>query len=234
MFSEYNPVFSASGEQLYFLSDRMFSPQIGAIEWNYVASRNTGVYALMLTTDASNPFAPRNTEGVTEKDEEDEKNGKDDDEAVKVQIDFDGLAARVARAPVDFDNYWGLSAHKDHLLMIRDGAFFYGRDSYAQATLMAYSLEDRETFDIATNVDAYAFAVDSDHVVVSQEDKLARFEIKEDKQEAKQIDLASLSAERIRSVEYEQIFDEVWRRFRDHFYVRNMHGYDWRALRERY
>jgi tricorn protease len=38
----------------------------------------------------------------------------------------------------------------------------------------------------------------------------------------------------VRAVEYEQIFDEVWRRFRDHFYVENMHGYDWEAMRDRY
>ena len=34
--------------------------------------------------------------------------------------------------------------------------------------------------------------------------------------------------------EWEQIFDEVWRRFRDFFYVENMHGYDWEGLREQY
>ena len=27
---------------------------------------------------------------------------------------------------------------------------------------------------------------------------------------------------------------EVWRRYRDWFYVPNMHGYDWVALREQY
>jgi tricorn protease len=135
---------------------------------------------------------------------------------------------------VDFDNYANLSAHKDHLLMIRSGAFFYGRDSYAKPSLVAYSLKDRETFDIASDVDAYAAAADSSHVLVSQSGALNRFDIKKDAQEAKKIDVASLSAERIRSVEYQQIFDEVWRRYRDHFYVRNMHGYDWEALRERY
>jgi len=234
LFSQYNPVFSASGEQLYFLSDRMFTPQLGMIEWNYVANRNTGVYALMLTADATNPFAPRNTEGLAEKDKDDEKDKKDADETVTVRIDFNGLAERVARAPVEFDNYSSLSAHTDHLLMVRSGAFFYGRDSYAKPTLIAYSFEDRETFEIASDVDGYAAAADSDYVVVSQSDKLNRFEIKEGEQEAKKVAVDDLSAERIRSVEYEQIFDEVWRRFRDHFYVRNMHGYDWEALRERY
>lgn len=237
MFNEYNPVFSASGEQLFFLADRMFTPQIGMIEWNYVANRNTGVYALMLTTDASNPFAPQNTEGITEEDEDEDDDGKKekkDDAGVKVQINFEGLADRVARVPVDFDNYFGLSARKEHLLMVRSGAFFYGRESYAKPTLIAYSFEDRKTFDIASDIDGYATAADSDHVLVSQANKLNRFDIKKDEQEAKNVALGGLSAERVRSVEYLQIFDEVWRRFRDHFYVRNMHGYDWDALREQY
>jgi tricorn protease len=40
--------------------------------------------------------------------------------------------------------------------------------------------------------------------------------------------------DRIPAQEWEQIFHEVWRRFRDFFYVENMHGYDWEALREQY
>ena len=39
--------------------------------------------------------------------------------------------------------------------------------------------------------------------------------------------------DRVPAEEWAQIFDEVWRRFRDFFYVENMHGYDWEALRER-
>jgi tricorn protease len=34
--------------------------------------------------------------------------------------------------------------------------------------------------------------------------------------------------------EWALIFDETWRRFRDYFYVENMHGYDWKAIGERY
>lgn len=243
MFSEYSPAFSTSGEQLFFLADRMFSPQIGNIEFNYVSSRNTGLFAIMLTAESSNPFAPKNVEGVTEKDaksdkaDKDKKSGKkssEDQDAVKVRIDFDGLANRVARAPVDFDDFYSLSDHGDHLLLVRRGAMFYGRDSYEKPTLVAYSLEDRKTFDITTGIDGYASAADSDFVVVLQSGKLNRYEIKKDKPEKKGIDLADLTAERIRSVEYQQIFDEVWRRYRDHFYVRNMHGYDWEALRDQY
>jgi tricorn protease len=36
------------------------------------------------------------------------------------------------------------------------------------------------------------------------------------------------------AAEWNQIFGEVWRRYRDWFYVENMHGYDWVKLREEY
>ena len=233
MFSAYNPVFAPGGGQLYFLSDRMFAPQIDLLEWNYANNRRTGVYALMLTATADNPFAPRNLEGLPE-DEDKDKSKEDKPDAVKVSIEFDGLAARVARAPIDFDNFGGLSASDEHLLFVANPAFFYGRDIEPSAELRAYSLADREVFTIANKVDEYALAGSASQVVVAQEGELSRFDIKKDEQEAKKVDLDSLTARRVRSVEYAQIFDEVWRRFRDHFYVRNMHGYDWAALRDRY
>jgi len=235
MFSEYNPVFAPDGGQLYFLSDRMFAPQIDLLEWNYANNRSTGIYALMLTSTAENPFAPRNLEGMPEDEDEDEDESEEDKpDAVEVSIEFDGLAGRVARAPIDFDNIGGLSASAEHLLFVAYPAFFYGRDIEPGAELRAYSLEDREVFTIANKVDGYALAESANQVVVAQENALSRFDITKDEQEAKKADLDSLTAQRVRSVEYAQIFEEVWRRYRDHFYVRNMHGYDWAALRDRY
>jgi len=40
--------------------------------------------------------------------------------------------------------------------------------------------------------------------------------------------------DRVPHEEWVEIFNEVWRRYRDFFYVKNMHGYDWNALREQY
>ena len=33
--------------------------------------------------------------------------------------------------------------------------------------------------------------------------------------------------------EWAQLFDEVWRAFRDGFYVENMHGLDWKAIKKK-
>ena len=36
------------------------------------------------------------------------------------------------------------------------------------------------------------------------------------------------------SQEWPQVFDEVWRAFRDGYYLENMHGRDWKAVKEKY
>ena len=40
--------------------------------------------------------------------------------------------------------------------------------------------------------------------------------------------------DRIPKEEWVTVFNEVWRRFRDYFYVDNMHGNDWEGLRKQY
>ena len=40
--------------------------------------------------------------------------------------------------------------------------------------------------------------------------------------------------DRVPTQEWATIFEEAWRRFRDFFYVRNMHGYDWKAIGDQY
>ncbi|MHB8902256.1 MAG: S41 family peptidase, partial [Thermoguttaceae bacterium] len=50
----------------------------------------------------------------------------------------------------------------------------------------------------------------------------------------KTVSTGGLMVDRVPAQEWEEIFDEVWRRYRDFFYVRNMHGYDWEAIGKRY
>ncbi len=50
----------------------------------------------------------------------------------------------------------------------------------------------------------------------------------------KTVSTAGLMYDRVPAEEWAQIFGEVWRRYRDFFYVENMHGYDWAALRTQY
>ncbi|MGI9035573.1 MAG: S41 family peptidase [Pyrinomonadaceae bacterium] len=50
----------------------------------------------------------------------------------------------------------------------------------------------------------------------------------------KTVSTAGLTTEINPAEEWNQIFNEVWRRYRDWFYVSNMHGYDWARIRDEY
>jgi tricorn protease len=50
----------------------------------------------------------------------------------------------------------------------------------------------------------------------------------------KNISTAGLIAEIDPVAEWNQIFNEVWRQYRDWFYAPNMHGYDWARIRDEY
>ena len=235
MFNEYAPRFSPDGEHLFYLSDRMFSPQMDLVEWNYAVDRETGIFAMVLSEDGPNPFPPRNQEAVDDK-EDGEDAAEEGKEAapVEVRIDFDGLAQRVARVPVESGNLQDLHVTDEHVLFLETGPFYYGRDSDTKPALMALSREDRESFKIADDVEGFGVSSDGKRVIVRHSKSMKRYEIKEGDQEPDEIATAHLEAERVPMLEWRAMFDEAWRRFRDHFYVENMHGYDWQGLRERF
>ncbi len=235
LFNEFSPAFSTDGQHLFFVADRSFAPQIGSFEWNYVVDRESYLYALALTDDAPNPFLPQNDEvAISSDDEEDESDDDNgDEEELTVEIDFDGLADRVIRFPLDAGNYGGLAAVDGHVLYFAGGPFVYGGSSGVSPTLNAFNIEERESFEIASGLSGYSVAAGGEHVIVRSENSLNRYAIS-DGAEAESVDLGHMEVRRVPAAEYEQMFGEVWRRFRDYFYVENMHGYDWDAIRTQY
>ena len=240
LFHEWNPAWDPDGDYLYYLSDRSFTPQLGSFEWNYLVDRETGIYALALRTDVPHPLPPESDEVTVEAgDAEDESGGGGDDDAEDggdsgpIRIDFDGLARRVVRLPVEFDNYAGLSAGDDRVFYVRTGAQFYGRGGDVPTEVRTFSFDDRETATLAAGAGGYAVSGDGGKVLVAAG---GRYELHAASGEGdpETVSTDGLVVDRAPAEEWAQIFDEVWRRFRDFFYVENMHGYDWPALREQY
>ena len=152
-----------------------------------------------------------------------------------IAIDFDGLAERVVRVPVPADNYGGLAAIKGHLLYVRRGSFYYGRDAESKPELRIYSVADRKETTLADEVGGYALSADGSKVLVQQGPAFNLYDASpKGKDGKKTVSTANLAVDRVPAQEWAQIFDEVWRRYRDFFYVDNLHGYDWEALRARY
>ena len=248
LFHEWNPAWDPDGDYLYYLSDRQFAPQLGSFEWNYLVDRETGIYALALRKDVEHPLPPESDEvEVTADDDEADEDAGDDtrtdaaedaagdgdsDGEEAIAIEFDGLSRRVVRLPVTFDNYVGLSGADDGVFFIRAGAQYYGRAGDVRAALQRFTFEDRETTTIAEGIGGYAVSRDGERVLVRAGGGWNVYPAGGG--DATAVSTRGLMVDRVPAEEWAQIFDEVWRRFRDFFYVENMHGYDWKALRDRY
>jgi len=249
-FNEFEPVWGPKGDYLYYLSDRMFQPQIGSLEWNYVVDRETGIYAVALRKDVKHPFPPESDEVEIEddkkdgdkkdkkdkkKDDEDKDEDKDKDKKKEyIKIDFDGLADRVARVPVDEDNYFNLNAVEGKLVYQRGGPFYYGRSSDIRASLRMFVFEDREEKTALERAGGYTISHDGKKMLVASSGSYTLYDVKAKPGDGKKVSTDGLMVDRVPAEEWAQIFNEVWRRFRDFFYVENMHGYDWEEIGKRY
>ena len=252
MFNAFNPAWDPQGNYLFFISDREFAPQISQVEFNYATNRDAFVYAMSLRKDVKHPFPPESDEVVVAKTESDKPKpaetpqpspspspaGEVKPEAkalISLTVDFDGITSRVARVPVPAENYAGLSAKAGHLIYAVTPAFYYGRPSDRTASLRIFAFRDRKETTLAEDIRGYALSQDGGKVLVGQGPAYNLYDATpQGDKSRKAVSTAGLVVDRIPAEEWNQIFNEVWRRYRDWFYVSNMHGYDWVALREQY
>ncbi|MBN2477285.1 MAG: PD40 domain-containing protein [Pirellulales bacterium] len=164
----------------------------------------------------------------------DRGDANEEDAPKHVAIDFDGLAERVIRVPLEAENRGELSAVKGMLLFVDRGARFYGRSSYAKPALKIFDVKKRKVSTLADDVAGYAVARDGSKVLLRQGSAYRLMDVKPDSKEKKDVSTKGLMVDRVPIEEWATIFEEVWRRYRDFFYVENMHGYDWKAIGERY
>src|SRR5262249_61179103 len=108
------------------LSTREFAPLISGVEFNYASNKDTGIFALALRKDVKHPFPAESDEVTIAKEGEKKSDAKEGEKksdakegekkpeeakpATDLTIDFDGIESRVARVPVEPNNYGGLVA----------------------------------------------------------------------------------------------------------------------------
>ena len=233
-----SPAWDPEGDYLYYLSARSYLPRFDAFDLNFAADRNIGVFALGLRKDVANPFPPEEDKVTVgeEKKEEDKKPGKDEKKKVPAftRIDFDGLASRVARVPVPFDNYDSLSAAEGKLFYVKQPANGFGEPA-SRPALQIFTFKDRKAATLAEGIAGYALSQDGGKVLVVQDGQFNVYDASPGGKDSKKtIDTGGMVVDRVPAEEWAEIFREAWRRYRDYFYTENMNGYDWEALRRQY
>lgn len=217
-YESYSPVFSTDGKYIVFASARDFNPVYGSKEWNHVYTygNSNGIFLSLLGKDTPSPFLSKDAV-VNEK-----KSTEKKDSTVQVKIDIDGLIERIVKLPVDASSYWNFYMDGDKV--------YYSKNGNTMAFDMKTSKEE-------TIADGYSMTVNygSKKALFYKQDQFYVTNIPKAKTDLK--DMINLSDMKITTdypKEWAQIFDEAWRVYRDGFYVSNMHGVDWKAMKKKY
>lgn len=235
-FQDGSPVFSTDGKYIYFLSDRDFNLSFSSFEFNYLYNKSTRIYALALKADTPKLFPEKNDlETVKEPEKAKEKeNGKKDDkdkteeksaatEPVRVEVDWEGANARITAFPLKPGNYGNLLAVGGAILYISEGS------------LRKYSIEERKDEEIMDKVAQAVLSADGKMMLYRSGKDFGIAKLTPgQKAGAGKLKLDDMVMKIDPRKEWAQIYTDGWRIFRDYFYVGNLHGVDWKGIRERY
>ncbi len=244
-----DPVFSPDGKYVFFVSDRDFNPIYGRTEWNHIYRDMSRIYLVTLTKETESPFKPLSDEVEIEKPQkaQDKQGEKKDEAAVKdanepgdkaeekpskqretIKVDIDGIKNRIVVLPISVSNYYNLQAVDDQLYYMRRGSDDHG------SQLVLYDLKDREEKELGS-VRGYRLSDDGKKMLVASNGKYAIIDRPKGRIDLKDtLDLSGMEVFLDKRAEWKQIFTECWRQMREFFYVPNMHGVDWAAMRDRY
>ncbi|MBK6962481.1 MAG: PD40 domain-containing protein [Bacteroidales bacterium] len=233
-FDDVSPVFSKDGNYLFFASNRDFNLAFSSFEFNYLYNKATRLYAIVLKADGPKLLKDKNdTEEVKEtpKTEEPKKGAKaktdtaepKKEDGVKVTIDLEGISTRIIALPVEAGDYFGLAAVDGGLLYVTGGK------------LMRYNIEDEKSEEVMDRVGGYVVSADGKMMLYNAGGEYGITKIAPGvKPGTGKLDLAQLEMKIDPRKEWDQIYTDGWRIFRDYFYVSNMHGVDWAGLKARY
>ncbi len=221
-----SPAFSTDGKYLVFCSDRDFNPIYGHLEWNHVYTRMGGIYLAMLKAGTPSPFLPKDSEvdkASTMEEKPAGENGKktEGQMAHPVEIDTEGLTGRIVKLPLGAGYYYNLFC---------DGKNVW----YCDGSTHAYDLQKQEDHLVAEGAMMLADA-GTDNVMFWRGNSLYMGKLGTGKATLdRAVDLSDMVATVDYAQEWPQIFNEAWRAYRDGFYLENMHGVDWKAIKEKY
>jgi tricorn protease len=162
-------------------------------------------------------------------DEKDEK--KEDKPPKPVEIDFDNFEGRAVVLPQKPGYFGDLAAVSGKLLyrkLPRAGTID------EKSALMLYDIEKREDKTVLDDVDDAILAAKGEKMLVKRKNEYAIIEPKDGQKFEKKLPLSSLETVIDPVAEWQQIFTDAWRLERDFFYDPNMHGVNWKAMRQRY
>ncbi len=228
------PKWSPDGKFIYFLSDRSFTTLVGS-PWGprqpepyFDASEK--LYHVALQKGTRSPF--RQNDELVSKDEKEDKDDEDND--VRVVIDRNGIAERIAEVPIKAGNYRGLAVTKKAIYLMTSET---GVNAKTHLGVVKIDNEDVKLKTMVEGVRSFNLTGDGEKILVRKKSNFYVIDAgtgKVSDLSDKKIDLSGWRFAITPQEDWKQIFTDAWRMERDYFYDKNMHGVNWKAMHDKY
>ena len=160
-------------------------------------------------------------------------------EDVKVEIDLDGIAARIQEVPVNAGNY-------DNLQVVGKRLCYQviNQEDRANSAIDCLDIANKgdKPDTLMEGVSYFEASADGKKMMIRRHNDLLVVDggahgnsLRDSKTISDAtVDLRGWTFSVIPSDEYREAFEDAWRLHRDYFYDKNMHGVNWAAMRDKY
>jgi len=224
-----NPAFSKDGNLLFFLGSTNVGPTRAIMDLSALPFLNEvtwDIYGVQLKADLPTPpvsaseKAKTAKEGVTS-------------QSIPFRIDTENLGHRTSRLAAPPGKYSDLRALADGQVLF---CAALSPDPFSnKKRLRRFDPKTGAVEEVLPEMETYDLSADGSKILYSLNKKWGITTAMESHQAgAGMLDLSRLEMTLDPEAEWRQIFVEAWRKHRDYFYDKNMHGVDWNEIRKRY
>ncbi|NQX42022.1 tricorn protease [Pedobacter steynii] len=237
------PSFSRDGKYLFFTASTDVGLTNSGLHMSaYQRPVNYNAYALILSKKTPSLYKTESDEESVKPDEQPakkteeskkDKKGKEDKSKEKpavpekksIEIDLADLSTRVIALPIPAGSIQALDGNVEgQLLYFRNGE------------LGTLDLKKMETTNLASGVNNLSVSADGKSMMYSSRGNYYIVDAakKPATSESGKVKLDGIKVLVDPAAEWKQMFNEVWKMEKDLFYVENMHGADWPAMKVKY
>jgi len=229
-----NPRFDANGKYLYYLSSRNFDVRMDLYEDNHVIGTPQQVMVVQLRDGEAPPFAAASSAGKADI--------KAAPEAFR--IDLDGLMKRTYPLPLSAGNDFYLRAGKGKVMWCSVETFT--EDEYEEifqprgATkwdLHIFDMAEKKEVVLNDKIRDFDVSTNGEQLIIRKEGEIFTSAVDRayaSKALGERLNLSGLTYLVDLRQEWNQIFNDCWRWYRDFFYDAGFHGRNWKAMGDAY
>lgn len=226
------PVFSQNGKYIFFVASTNYAQNTGWLDMSsYERNTRNSIYAVVLADNAPSLLAPESDDEPEKKEDapKGEKapakdSAKNAAKQPQTRIDLENIDQRIVALAVPAEGYDQLNGRVANKLLYRSGN-----------TLYSYDINKRKSDVLMTGINSYTVSQNGEKLlyVTNTSCGIVGTGSKANVGEGI-LNLGNIRTQVDPVAEWAQMFDELWRIERDFFYVENMHGADWKAVKKKY